>query len=82
MLHARLFQKEKRRRVSNISNQLEEKNEELSVPAFICLKEGVTLEDMSEEEREEFNEGIQDMLKKAQQLFDDESNWKPKTSKS
>lgn len=49
---------------------------------FICLKEGVTLEDMSEEERVEFNEGIQDMLKKAQQLFDDESNWKPKTSKS
>jgi len=67
----------------DINNMTEEqKNEELAVPAFICLKDGVTLEDMSEEERVEFNEGIQDMLKKAQQLFDDESNWKPKTSKS
>lgn len=37
---------------------------------------------MSEEEQAEFNEGIQDMLDKAQQLFDDDSNWKPKTSKS
>lgn len=61
---------------------IKQKSEQKSLPVSVCLNEGVTFKDMSEEGRIELNKGIQSMFERAQQLFNDDSKWKPESPQS
>ncbi|MDN5629494.1 hypothetical protein ACQ7AI_11520 [Lactococcus petauri] len=66
-----------------MANELtKQKNGQTSIPVSICLNEGVSLKDMSDEERLGLNKGIQSMIERAQELFADDSKWKPEPPQS
>ncbi|WP_017370783.1 MULTISPECIES: hypothetical protein [Lactococcus] len=78
-----ISESKKEKNTSSMANDLtKQKSEQTSIPISVCLNEGVSLKDMSDEERLELNKGIQSMVERAQELFADDSKWKPEPPQS